>query len=143
MKGIIARNSAPTDSIWCAFPASRSFEKFGRPAGFSAIPSSAKAPLRMSSRIPCIVARTVSSMTRGPRVINEAVREEMQQILADIKSGAFAEEWIAENKAGRPKFQALRDAGKAHQIESVGAELRAMMPFISAGKTRVQDASGG
>ena len=46
-------------------------------------------------------------------------------------------------KASRPKFQALRDAGKAHQIESVGAELRAMMPFISAGKTRVQDASGG
>ena len=67
----------------------------------------------------------------------------MQAILDDIRSGAFAEEWIAENKAGRPKFQALRDAGKAHQIESVGAELRAMMPFISAGKTRVQDASGG
>jgi ketol-acid reductoisomerase len=82
-------------------------------------------------------------LTRGPRVIDDAVRAEMQAILDDIRSGAFAEEWIAENKAGRPKFQALRDAGKAHQIESVGAELRAMMPFISAGKTRVQDASGG
>jgi ketol-acid reductoisomerase len=82
-------------------------------------------------------------LTRGPRVIDEAVRATMQGILDDIRSGAFAEEWIAENKAGRPKFQALRDAGKAHQIESVGAELRAMMPFISAGKTRVQDASGG
>jgi len=82
-------------------------------------------------------------LTRGPRVINDAVRAEMQVILDDIRSGAFAEEWIAENKSGRPKFQALRDAGKAHQIESVGAELRAMMPFISAGKTRVQDASGG
>jgi ketol-acid reductoisomerase len=82
-------------------------------------------------------------LTRGPRVIDDAVRAEMQTILDDIRSGAFAEEWIAENKAGRPKFQALRDAGKAHQIESVGAELRAMMPFISAGKTRVQDASGG
>jgi ketol-acid reductoisomerase len=67
----------------------------------------------------------------------------MQTILDDIRSGAFAEEWIAENKAGRPNFQKLREAGKAHQIESVGAELRAMMPFISAGKTRVQDASGG
>jgi ketol-acid reductoisomerase len=76
-------------------------------------------------------------------VIDDAVRAQMQTILDDIRSGAFAEEWIAENKAGRPKFQALRDAGKAHQIESVGAELRAMMPFISAGKTRVQDASGG
>ena len=82
-------------------------------------------------------------LTRGPRVIDEAVRATMQGILDDIRSGAFAEEWIAENKAGRPKFQALREEGKAHQIESVGAELRAMMPFISAGKTRVQDASGG
>ena len=82
-------------------------------------------------------------MTRGPRVINEAVRAEMQVILDDIKSGAFAEEWIAENQAGRPRFNELRKAGQAHQIEQVGAELRAMMPFISAGKTRVQDASGG
>jgi ketol-acid reductoisomerase len=82
-------------------------------------------------------------LTRGPRVIDEAVRATMQSILDDIRSGAFAEEWIAENKAGRAKFEALRAAGKAHQIESVGAELRGMMPFISAGKTRVQDASGG
>ena len=82
-------------------------------------------------------------LTRGPRVINEAVRAEMQTILDDIRSGAFADEWIAENKAGRTNFTKLRDAGKAHQIEAVGAELRAMMPFISAGKTRVQDASGG
>ena len=57
-------------------------------------------------------------------------------ILDDIRSGAFAEEWIAENKAGRPRFQALRAAGQAHQIETVGQELRAMMPFISAGKTQ-------
>jgi ketol-acid reductoisomerase len=82
-------------------------------------------------------------MTRGPRVINDAVRAQMQVILDDIKSGAFAEEWIAENRAGRPHFKELRKAGQAHQIEQVGAELRAMMPFISAGKTRVQDASGG
>ncbi|HEY6427904.1 MAG TPA: ketol-acid reductoisomerase, partial [Acidimicrobiales bacterium] len=82
-------------------------------------------------------------MTRGPRVINDAVRAQMQVILDDIKSGAFAEEWIAENRAGRPHFNELRKAGQAHQIEQVGAELRAMMPFISAGKTRVQDASGG
>jgi ketol-acid reductoisomerase len=82
-------------------------------------------------------------LTRGPRVINDAVRAQMQTILDDIRSGAFAEEWIAENKAGRPRFNELRKAGQAHQIEQVGAELRAMMPFISAGKTRVQDASGG
>jgi ketol-acid reductoisomerase len=82
-------------------------------------------------------------LTRGPRVIDGAVRATMQSILDDIRSGAFAEEWIAENKAGRPRFNDLRTEGQAHQIETVGAELRAMMPFISAGKTRVQDASGG
>ncbi|HTA05809.1 MAG TPA: ketol-acid reductoisomerase [Solirubrobacteraceae bacterium] len=82
-------------------------------------------------------------VTRGPRVINAAVRAEMQKILDEIRSGAFAEEWIAENRAGRPRFEALRKEGQAHQIESVGQELRGMMPFISAGKTRVQDASGG
>jgi ketol-acid reductoisomerase len=82
-------------------------------------------------------------LTRGPRLINDAVRAEMQTILDEIRDGSFAQEWIAENKAGRPRFQQLRDEGKAHQIEKVGQELRAMMPFISAGKTRVQDASGG
>ncbi len=82
-------------------------------------------------------------LTRGPRVVNAAVRAEMQKILDEIRSGAFAEEWIAENAAGRGKFEALREEGQAHQIESVGRELRDMMPFISAGKTRVEDASGG
>ena len=82
-------------------------------------------------------------VTRGPRVINAAVRAEMQTILDEIRSGAFAEEWIAENKAGRPRFEQLRKEGQAHQIESVGQELRDMLPFISAGKTKVQDASGG
>jgi ketol-acid reductoisomerase len=82
-------------------------------------------------------------VTRGPRVINQAVRAEMQTILDEIKSGAFADEWIAENASGRKKFEALRQAGQAHQIEEIGQELRAMMPFISAGKSCVQDASGG
>jgi ketol-acid reductoisomerase len=76
-------------------------------------------------------------------VINEAVREEMRRILGEIQDGSFAEEWIAENRAGRPRFHQLQEEGKAHQIEEVGAELRQMMPFITAGKTRVQDASGG
>ncbi len=82
-------------------------------------------------------------LSRGPRVIDEHVRETMKQILADIRSGAFAEEWIAENRSGRKRFEELRAAGAAHPIERVGAELRAMMPFISAGKQRVQDVSGG
>src|SRR6516165_8919351 len=82
-------------------------------------------------------------LTRGPRVINSAVREEMRRILEEIQSGRFADEWIAENKAGRPRFNQLREAGRAHPIEKVGAELRAMMPFISAGSQRPQDVSGG
>ena len=82
-------------------------------------------------------------LTRGPRVIGEHVRAEMQQILGEIRDGSFAAEWIAENREGRIRFEALRSAGQKHQIEEVGAELREMMPFISAGRQRVQDASGG
>lgn len=82
-------------------------------------------------------------LTRGPRVINDAVKAEMRVILDEIRSGKFAEEWIAESEAGRPNFLALEAAGKEAQIEKVGEQLRAMMPWISAGKTRVQDASGG
>ncbi len=82
-------------------------------------------------------------LTRGPRVIDQGVRQEMQRILGEIRDGSFAEEWIAENRNGRPRFHELRAAGKAHPIEEIGAELRAMMPFISAGKQRVEDISGG
>jgi ketol-acid reductoisomerase len=82
-------------------------------------------------------------LTRGPRVINDAVRAEMRTILDEIQTGRFAEEWIAESESGRPNFSALRQAGRDHPIEKVGAELRAMMPWISAGKQRVEDASGG
>ncbi len=82
-------------------------------------------------------------LTRGPRVIGPAVREEMQKILDEIRSGAFAEEWIAENRSGRGRFEALRKVGQEHPIEKVGAELRAMMPFINAGSARPQDVSGG
>jgi ketol-acid reductoisomerase len=82
-------------------------------------------------------------LTRGPRVINEAVKAEMRTILDEIRSGRFAEEWIAESESGRANFNKLREEGAAHPIESVGAELRAMMPWISAGKQRVQDISGG
>jgi ketol-acid reductoisomerase len=82
-------------------------------------------------------------LTRGPRVINSAVRDEMKRILEEIRSGKFAEEWIAENRAGRPRFRQLQEEGREHPIEKVGAELRAMMPFISAGSQRPQDVSGG
>jgi len=82
-------------------------------------------------------------LTRGPRIISPAVREEMARILEEIQSGRFAEEWIAENRAGRPRYNELRAKGAEHPIEKVGAELRQMMPFISAGKERPQDVSGG
>jgi ketol-acid reductoisomerase len=82
-------------------------------------------------------------LTRGPRVVGEAVREEMKRILAEIQSGEFAREWIEENRSGRKRFEQLRAAGREHPIEKVGERLRAMMPFISAGSARPQDVSGG
>ena len=75
-------------------------------------------------------------LTRGDRVISPAVRAEMRRLLADIRSGAFAREWIAECRAGAPRFAELRRAARQHPIEKVGAELRAMMPWISAGKAK-------
>ena len=81
--------------------------------------------------------------TRGPRIITDETRAEMRRILDEIQDGRFAEEWIAENRAGRPRFNELRRKGQEHPIEKVGAELRAMMPFISAGGAKPQDVSGG
>jgi ketol-acid reductoisomerase len=72
-------------------------------------------------------------LTRGERVITPAVRAEMRRLLADIRSGAFAKEWIAESRAGAPKFNELRKKAKEHQIEQVGAQLRAMMPWTVEG----------
>ena len=72
--------------------------------------------------------------TRGPRVITEETRAEMRRILDEIQNGAFAQEWLAENRAGRPNFERLRGTDKSHEIERVGAELRAMMPWSEEGK---------
>ena len=71
--------------------------------------------------------------TRGPRVIDDHVRQTMRQILANIQSGAFAREWILENQAGRPSFLALRKQNAEHPIEKVGKELRSMMPWLQSG----------
>jgi len=70
-------------------------------------------------------------MTRGPKVIGEETRAAMRQILADIQSGDFAREWIAENRAGGENFNRLRDEAKGHQVEQVGKELRDKMPWIN------------
>ena len=82
-------------------------------------------------------------LTRGPRIITDETRAEMKKILGEIQSGQFADEWVAESESGRANFHRLRDEGKQHPIEDVGGRLRAMMPWISAGKTKVADASGG
>jgi ketol-acid reductoisomerase len=82
-------------------------------------------------------------VTRGPRVVNAKTKLEMKKILKEIQSGKFAKEWIAESESGRARFNELRAAGAAHPIEKVGAELRAMMPFLGAGKQKVADISGG
>ena len=69
-------------------------------------------------------------LTRGKRVISQAVRNEMKKILSEVKDGSFAKEWIAENEKGCPKFKSLREKEKRHLIEKVGKELRSMMSFI-------------
>jgi ketol-acid reductoisomerase len=69
-------------------------------------------------------------MTRGERVIGPESRAAMKKILADIQSGEFAKEWIAENRAGGENFQRMREEAAGHQVEEVGKELRDMMPWI-------------
>ncbi|MFZ5624647.1 MAG: ketol-acid reductoisomerase [Gemmatimonadota bacterium] len=76
--------------------------------------------------------------TRGPRIITPEVRAEMAKILREIQSGAFAREWLAENRAGRPNFDRLRAADRDHALEVVGRELRAMMPWAEEGKVDTQ-----
>lgn len=70
----------------------------------------------------------------GPRVITPDTKAEMKRILADIQSGAFARQWMAENESGQSKFKAMREKQAAHPIEAVGEKLRAMMPWIGKGK---------
>ncbi|MEP7116159.1 MAG: ketol-acid reductoisomerase [Acidobacteriota bacterium] len=69
--------------------------------------------------------------TGGPRIVTDETRAEMRRMLADIQSGAYAKLWMDEHAAGRPTFTATRQAEQRHPIEQVGAELRAMMPFLN------------
>lgn len=82
-------------------------------------------------------------LTRGPRIITDATRQEMKKILNEIQNGEFANEWIDENKNGRPNYSDLKSKGEHHPIEKIGTKLREMMPWISKGKQKPQDASGG
>jgi ketol-acid reductoisomerase len=78
-------------------------------------------------------------LTRGPKIINRSARREMRQILKEIQSGKFADEWMAECEAGKPRFRELETAGSEHPIENVGARLRQMMPWMK--ETRIVDRS--
>jgi len=70
--------------------------------------------------------------TRGPRIVNEQTRAEMRKILEEIRGGAFAKEWILENRAGAPSFKAMRRRERSLGIEDVGRRLRKLMPWIDA-----------
>jgi ketol-acid reductoisomerase len=72
--------------------------------------------------------------TRGPRIVNDQTRAEMKKILSEIQAGEFARQWIEENKTGRKKFLAMREAARQQPIEEVGRELRDMMPFLKKKK---------
>ncbi|GAA1875541.1 ketol-acid reductoisomerase [Asanoa iriomotensis] len=68
--------------------------------------------------------------SRGPRVVDARVKEEMKRILAEVQSGEFAREWIAEDDNGRPNFTKWRQEGAAHPIEETGRKLRGMMSWV-------------
>ena len=72
--------------------------------------------------------------TRGPRIVTDGTRTEMKKILSEIQSGEFARKWLDENRTGRKQFLAMREEAKDQPIERVGAELRAMMPFLKKKK---------
>lgn len=76
-------------------------------------------------------------LTRGPRIVTDETKKEMKKILNEIQSGQFAKEWILENRARRPVFNALAKKGEAHPIEQVGERLRGMMPWLK--KDRLVD----
>ncbi|MEX2626619.1 MAG: ketol-acid reductoisomerase, partial [Ilumatobacteraceae bacterium] len=82
-------------------------------------------------------------LTRGSRIVTDETKAEMRKILDEIRSGQFADEWIAESESGRENYTRLQAEGRAHPIEDVGSKLRSMMPWISAGRQKVADASGG
>ncbi len=67
--------------------------------------------------------------TRGPRIVNESVREEMRKVLKEVKDGTFALEWVLENQASRPHFNAMKRNEQQELIEVVGEQLRGMMPW--------------
>jgi ketol-acid reductoisomerase len=73
-------------------------------------------------------------LSRGTRIIDDRVRESMKKVLAEVQSGQFAKEWIAEDAAGRPRYNALLKRDLEHPIEKIGVQLRARMPWLQQKK---------
>ena len=73
-------------------------------------------------------------LTRGRRIVGEGARKVMKEILAEIQSGKFADEWMAEHRSGSARFNELRQASRSHPIEKVGEQLRSMMPWLAEGR---------
>ena len=69
-------------------------------------------------------------LTRGPRIVNDKTKKEMGKILKEIQKGKFAKQWIKENASGRPEYNRLMQADLDHQLETVGKQLRARMPWL-------------
>jgi ketol-acid reductoisomerase len=78
-------------------------------------------------------------LTRGPRVVGEPTRAAMKKLLADIQSGEFAREWVAEDDAGRPNFEQLRKAAKDSKIEQTGKPLRKMMSWLNSAANEMDE----
>jgi len=74
-------------------------------------------------------------LTRGPRIITPATKDEMRKILGEIQDGSFAKEWVAEDEAGRPNFSRLQKEGQEHPIEQVGEKLRGLMSWVGTKAT--------
>ncbi|HVU00641.1 MAG TPA: ketol-acid reductoisomerase [Polyangiaceae bacterium] len=81
-------------------------------------------------------------LTRGPRIVTAETKKVMKTVLEEITSGKFADEWLAEHKAGKPKFKALEKAGAEHPIEEVGRKLRGMMPWMKENRAVKERADG-
>jgi len=81
-------------------------------------------------RYSCSDTAEYGDLTRGPRVVTDATKAEMKKILGEIQDGSFAKEWVTEDENGRPNFNALRQKGKDHPIEQVGARLRGLMSWV-------------
>ncbi|OZM74049.1 ketol-acid reductoisomerase [Amycolatopsis antarctica] len=81
-------------------------------------------------RYSCSDTAEYGDLTRGPRIVNDSTKAEMKKILGEIQDGSFAKEWVAEDDNGRPNFTALRQQGKEHPIEEVGAKLRGLMSWV-------------